>query len=1114
MAKKNGKATALTPNPVWYKDAVLYEARVRSFRDSDGDGIGDFRGLTEKLDYLHDLGITAIWLLPFYPSPGRDDGYDISSYLEIHPDCGTLQDFKRFLREAHQRDLRVITELVINHTSDQHPWFQRARRSPPGSKWRDFYVWSESRDKYASTRIIFQDFELSNWTWDAQAQAYYWHRFYSHQPDLNFENPLVIKELFKVLDFWLDMGVDGLRLDAIPYLFEREGTSCENLPETHDFLRKLRGHVDRNYDDRMLLAEANQWPEDAVAYFGAGDECHMNFHFPIMPRLFMSLHMEDRYPIIDILEQTPAIPDTCQWALFLRNHDELTLEMVTDEERDYMYRAYAHDKQARINLGIRRRLAPLLGNDRRRIELMNALLFALPGTPIIYYGDEIGMGDNFYLGDRNGVRTPMQWSPDRNAGFSEANPQKLYLPIISDPDYNYESTNVESQQRNPHSLLWFMKRLIALRKNHTAFGRGSIEFLHPNNRKVLAFIRKSEEETILVVANLSRFVQFVELDLSEYQGMSAFEMFGRTEFPQIGELPYLLTLGPHNSYWFTLEESQRRALQDVRRAADVALPRLRVRGAWDSVLRGANRAALEAILPDYMRARRWFGSKARVLRSARLSEQIEIGAGERKACLAFVETTYADAEAETYVLPLTFGDEADVGHLRRDAPHTIIAELEVSGKDGSRTGLLFDALQDPAFCSTLLAQIGRGRQVRGAAGELRGTVTRAFRERPIAVDGSLTPTTMRGEQSNTSVLFGGELVLKLYRRLNEGVNPEVEIGTFLTDRAGFENAPALAGSLAYRTAKGFQATVAALQKFVPNEGDAWTRTVDEIQLFLDRALTRSDDVPATNPDPTAMIGTAAPELARELFGFQMEHARLLGQRTAEMHVALASDTENPDFAPEPFTGLARRSLYQSMRNLTARVFQWAREKQLAEPSASAVRQIAGMEKRVLGVFQTLRDEEIRASRIRCHGDFHLGQVLFTGKDFVIIDFEGEPARSLNERRRKKSPLQDVAGMLRSYDYATNVALADGSRRPDGPAHTKQWTRFWLAWVAVSFLDSYLEHAANASFLPPTREECIRLLKPLLLEKAVYELGYELNNRPDWAHIPAGAIADLLAQTRA
>ena len=555
MSPLNDNLVGLEPAPPWYKSGVIYEVQVRSFFDSNADGTGDFRGLTEKLPYLKDLGVTALWLLPFYPSPLRDDGYDIADYCNVHPSYGTLRDFKSFLRTAHGQGLRVITELVLNHTSDQHPWFQRARRAKAGSSKRNFYVWHQTPDKYHDARIIFQDVETSNWTWDKIAGAYYWHRFFSHQPDLNFDNLEVRDAMMKVVDFWLGLGVDGLRLDAVPYLFERDGTSCENLPETHAFLKHLRRHVDEKYGDRMLLAEANQWPEDAAAYFGSGpgDECHMAFHFPLMPRLFMALRMEDRVPVVDILQQTPAIPPTAQWALFLRNHDELTLEMVTDEERDYMYRMYAHVRQARLNLGIRRRLAPLVGNERKRIELLVALLFSLPGTPVIYYGDEIGMGENIYLGDRNGVRTPMQWSADKNAGFSRANPQSLYLPVNLDPENHYEAVNVEVQERNPHSLLWWMRRLIGLYKRCPAFGLGTIEFLHPENRTVFACIRRCPEQVILVAANLSRFVQPVELELGTFASRVPVELFGRTEFPAITNKPYFLTLGPHSFFWFALE---------------------------------------------------------------------------------------------------------------------------------------------------------------------------------------------------------------------------------------------------------------------------------------------------------------------------------------------------------------------------------------------------------------------------------------------------------------------------------------------------------------------------------------------------------------------------------
>src|SRR5437870_4152749 len=538
-------------DPLWYKDAILYEIHVKAFFDSNDDGIGDFLGLIEKLDYIQDLGVTALWLLPTYPSPQRDDGYDISDYMSIQPAYGTLPDFEAFVDAAHSRWLRVITELVMNHTSDQHPWFQAAR-GDPAPPFRDHYVWSDTDQQYRDARIIFTDTEPSNWTWDPKARQYYWHRFFSNQPDLNFDNMTVQEEMIHVLRFWLDKGVDGLRLDAIPYLFEREGTNCENLPEVHQYLRKVRAAIDQGYANRMLLAEANQWPPDVRPYFGDGDECHMAFHFPLMPRIYMALRKEVRTPIVEILAQTPEIPPTSQWGLFLRNHDELTLEMVTDDERDYMYSEYARDPRMRVNIGIRRRLAPLLDNSRRRQELLHSLLFSMPGTPILYYGDEIGMGDNIYLGDRNGVRTPMQWNGDRNAGFSRATPGRLYSPVVMDPIYGYEVVNVEAQQADPSSLLNWTRNMIALRKLFRVFGRGTLEFLHPSNRKILAYIRRYEAEQVLCVANLSRFAQPVELDLSRFAGRTPVELIGRVHFPRIGELPYLLTLGPHDFLWFEL----------------------------------------------------------------------------------------------------------------------------------------------------------------------------------------------------------------------------------------------------------------------------------------------------------------------------------------------------------------------------------------------------------------------------------------------------------------------------------------------------------------------------------------------------------------------------------
>ncbi|MBU1124477.1 MAG: maltose alpha-D-glucosyltransferase, partial [Candidatus Omnitrophica bacterium] len=633
----SAKLIYLADDVLWYKKAVIYELHVKSFFDSNGDGIGDFKGLIAKLDYLHGLGVTALWLLPFYPSPLKDDGYDIADYFNINPDYGTLADFREFLKESHRRGIRVITELVVNHTSDQHPWFERSRSAKPGSSWRNFYVWSDSPEKYKDARIIFKDFETSNWAWDPIAKSYYWHRFYSHQPDLNYANALVQKEIFRVVDFWFGMGVDGLRLDAVPYLYEEEGTNCENLPLTHTFLKKLRSHIDSRFKSRMLLSEANQWPEDAASYFGHGEECHMAFHFPVMPRLFMSLWMEDRFPITDILQQTPVIPANCQWAMFLRNHDELTLEMVTDEERDYMYRVFAKDSRARINLGIRRRLAPLLGNNRRKIELMNILLFSLPGTPVFYYGDEIGMGDNYYLGDRNGVRTPMQWNPDRNAGFSGASAQRLFLPVIIDSEYHYEAVNVENQESNLSSLLWWMKRVLAMRRKLTAFGVGKIEFVASDNSKVLTFTRVHEDEVVLVVVNLSRFSQVARLDLQQYAGYIPEEVFSGNKFPAIKKTVYTLTLGFHDYFWFVLRKQKELTVSKIEKV----LPEVSLRKEW-SLLEGEDLYALEELLPGYVKACRWFRAKAKTLRKIKITEQIPFEIESQVIQLTFFEAYYTE----------------------------------------------------------------------------------------------------------------------------------------------------------------------------------------------------------------------------------------------------------------------------------------------------------------------------------------------------------------------------------------------------------------------------------------------------------------------------------------
>ena len=1104
--------TPLSDNTLWYKDAVIYELHVRAFADGNADGIGDFNGLTGKLDYLSDLGVTALWLLPFYPSPLRDDGYDIASYTEIHPDYGTLRDFKLFLREAHRRGLRVITELVLNHTSDQHPWFKRARRAAPGSKDRDFYVWSDTQDRYQEARIIFKDFETSNWAWDPVAKAYYWHRFYSHQPDLNFDNPELKQAFFDVVDFWLRMGVDGLRLDAVPYLFEREGTNCENLPETHQFLKELRHHVDQRFNDRMLLAEANQWPEEAVTYFGDGDECHMAFHFPVMPRIFMAVHMEDRFPIIDILDQTPAIPDNSQWTLFLRNHDELTLEMVTDEDRDYMYKVYANDPKARLNLGIRRRLAPLLGNNRRKIELLNALLFSLPGTPVLYYGDEIGMGDNIYLGDRNGVRTPMQWSADRNAGFSQANPQRLYLPIIFDPENHYEAVNVEAQQQNLSSILWWTKRLITLRRRFRAFGHGSTEFLYPNNRRVLVFIRRLEAEVILTVANLSRFVQCVEIDLSAFKGKVPVELFGQTEFPPIGDLPYFVTLGPHGFYWFKLETAQ----AELRAAEDVQAPVIEIAGAWDQVIIGGAKAALEKILPRYLQNRRWFGGKARKIRSVKIIDAIAMPVDSTRDYFVAVELAYGEGDPETYLLPMAFAAGDRAAELCQFHPEAVVAQFKAKSTGSGRgtDGILYDAVFDRLFLDALLDAVTRRRIFRGQTSEISAVPSKHFRSLRGPSDATLEPTLAKKEQSNTSITYGDRFILKIFRRLHEGVNPDLEIGRFITEKTTYEHTPPLAGSLEYRKSTNAIATVGILQAWVSNEGDAWSYTLDHLTDYFEACVASSvkpDDLSWPAGHILDNLSQEVPALPREMIGPFLTSASLLGQRTGELHMALASDHQDPDFAPEPFTQFYRRSLYQSLRTATDRALTLLGERLAALPEdvRAKAQILLPLKHVILERFRLAVDRKITAMRIRCHGDYHLGQLLFTGKDFVVIDFEGEPARPLAERRGKRSALVDVAAMLRSIDYAATYGLKTGEFRPEDQPRLAPWAQLWVTWVSTMFLESYVKSVNGGGFLPASMDEVKTLLDLCTLQKAIYELSYELNNRPDWVDVPITGVLEIL-----
>ena len=1085
----------------WYHDAVIYEVHVRAFADANGDGIGDFRGLTTKLDYLRDLGVTTLWLLPFYPSPLRDDGYDIADYKSINSAYGTMADFRQFLREAHNRDLKVITELVINHTSDQHPWFQRARRAPAGSPERDFYVWSDDPDRYADARIIFQDTETSNWSWDPVANAYYWHRFFTHQPDLNFESAEVHDAVFDALDFWLDLGVDGLRLDAVPYLFERDGTMCENLPETHAFLKEVRARVDARYEDRMLLAEANQWPEDAVAYFGDGDECHMCFHFPLMPRLFMSLRMENRFPIIDILEQTPPIPEGSAWAIFLRNHDELTLEMVTDEERDYMYRVYADDPQTRINVGIRRRLAPLLGNNRREIELMNALLLSLPGTPVLYYGDEIGMGDNVYLGDRNGVRTPMQWSGDRNAGFSDANPQRLYFPIITDPEYHYETVNVEVQRDNPNSLWWWVKRALTLRKAMPELSRGSLEFVSNENSKVLAFLRTLGGGSVLVVANLSRHSQPVELDLSGFEGVEPVELFGRARFPTVGPNPYLLTIGPHDFFWFELDRSTALAEEPA------GLRRITVEGEVAGVLRTSRE--LERALVGDIEGRRWFRSRAQTIRGGHIVDRVDIPGAD--CTVAFVQIDYVEGDPEVYAFPIAVSLGVDSERRLLEAPASVIAE--VVGR--AETGLLYDASADPAFGLALTRLAAQRKKLKGKETVVSALPMTASRGLAEAIDGQ-PARPGHGEQSNTSVMFGDQVVLKLFRRFDAGPNPEVEVGRFLTESSRFENAAQTMGALEV-SMNGRKAAFAVFHRFVPSLGDAWSHTLDALSMVYEQVAARRDELgPAPAVRHPLEVGDDELDVMRDLIGIPLHEARLLGQRTAEMHLALASATDDPAFTPERLSTLYQRSLYQSTRSSIRTSFNLLRRRRshLTPEQEDLAESVLGLESTILDDLRSITTEKIDAVRFRIHGDYHLGQVLFTGNDFVIIDFEGEPQRPISERRIKRLGLRDVAAMIRSYQYTTQMALREamksGVEEPGHTFHLAEWGDALARWLAAAFLRGYLATTEGTPLIPVDHGHLKRLLDTLVLDKAAYELSYELNNRPDWVDIPLRGI--LLSST--
>jgi len=1078
---------------LWYKDVVIYEVHVKAFFDGSGDGRGDFRGLMQKLDYIQDLGVTAIWLLPFYPSPLRDDGYDIADYRGIHPDYGTLRDFKTFVREAHRRGLRVITELVVNHTSDQHPWFQAARRARRGSARRDWYVWSDRADKYGEARIIFTDTERSNWTWDDEAGAYYWHRFFSHQPDLNFDNPQVVRALTKLMRYWFDLGVDGLRLDAVPYLCEQEGTNCENLPATHAIIKQWRAMLEADYPDRMLLAEANQWPEDVRAYFGDSDECHMAFHFPVMPRIFMALRREDREPIVEIISRTPEIPADCQWALFLRNHDELTLEMVTDEERDYMYGEYAKDSRMRVNVGIRRRLAPLLDNGRRRIELLNSLLLSFPGTPVIYYGDELGMGDNVFLGDRDGVRTPMQWSADRNAGFSSADTARLYLPVIMDPVYGYEAVNVEAQQRSPSSLLQFMQRLIALRRQHKAFGRGTLTFLHVDNRRILAYLRRYRGETILCVANLSRYAQPAQLDLSEFNGWTPLEMYGHTEFPPVGELPYFLTLGPHSFYWFRLEpQAEPMRLGAAPAGGEEDIPAFPFDAESEEMFGQTYRYTLgNDIIARFLGRQRWFQSKTREIASVEIRDRTKLGAGFH---LVIVRVSYTDGEAETYALPLKVSFGRPAARVREETPESVLALLRSQRGDG----VLYDALADRPACATLFATMMDARSYRSAeGGAVRGFASLPGRQTSWTSVDVGNMRRLSAEQSNTSVILDDTFILKLFRRLEDGPNPDLEITRYLTERTSFRNFATLKGGLEYTAPRAATATLAMVQRFVRDAEDGWR--------YMRKLLVRSIDGGADPAGVPVARGASDAKVARDE---SEQAARLLGRRTAECHVALASGGRDPAFTPVPMNGDFLQSLADHFSSRARGALEllnaWA--KQLSEPAGDLAGRVLSLGTALIQRFESLPLLDTRAARIRCHGDYHLGQVLRAGDDFLLIDFEGEPLRTFQERRIKTSPLRDVAGMLRSFAYAARSVLLEPAASTDPERERRAGD--WEALVTRAFRDAYLETARGAVFLPEDPREVDTLLRAFVLEKTFYELTYELNHRPEWVAIPLHGIVSL------
>ena len=1079
----------------WYKDAVIYQVHVRSFADSNLDGIGDFPGLTEKLDYIVNLGVTALWLLPFYPSPLKDDGYDIADYRAIHPDYGTISDFKRFLKTAHSKGLKVITELVLNHTSDQHSWFQRSRKAKPRSRYHNYYVWNDSDKKYAEARIIFKDFEESNWSWDSTAQAYYWHRFYRHQPDLNFEEPAVKKEMLRIVDYWLSLGVDGLRLDAVPYLYERDGTDCENLPATHSFLKELRHHVDSRYPNRMLLAEANGWPEDVVQYFGDDDECHMAFNFPLMPRIYLSVGMETAWPVIDAISKTPATSEKNQWALFLRNHDELTMEMLTEEERDFFVKLYAPDPRSRINLGIRRRLAPLLNGNRRKLELLNALLLSLPGSPVIYYGDEIGMGDNIYLGDRNGVRTPMQWSADRNAGFSQANPQKLTLPVITEPQYHYESVNVEAQEQNPSSFLWWLRRLISLRNRYQAFGRGATIFPASDNDKVLAFIRFSGDEIILIAANMSRFVQPVNLDLSTWTGMVPREIMGGMLFPPIVPGRYGLSLGPHTFYWFRLEKKQLRGrpLCDPLEMTyeDLVTQEL---SAMEDLLSPAVWQKINLRLPAFLEALPLQPVGCSV-RAATIVDGFILPSGRHVLYIVRAETPALSSIRVAVALALY--------HRASDKPERLLARLRIA----EEVYELADATFDNAWQAWIYDYSNTQRRLHGSFGTLSTSRFSAYTKPPEV----RRPEMVNADHNHLSLFFRPYHVLKIFRQLDEGAHPEKELARFLQEQTEFKKAPTIQASIEYVGNNGLPSTFAVLHTYVPHRSDGLQYTRDSLMPFFESALTSASELEKLLPpslSPLRLALNPPDDAVRLSIGPMIETAGRIGALTHELHVALSSVPADIVFAPERYTIHYQKQLSHSMaRLLDFSLLQLMELQPLLEPALQrSFESIQRRRSQMESLFKQVAFKPISTYRIREHGDYHLGQLLVGEHgELWIIDFEGQPARPLTERRIKRSPLRDVASMLWSfYTCVHKMANSHAASSFPGsdPSQINKVADSWCRWVSSAFLRAYFDAARALPSDHPAGihriHDAALLLDSFCLEQGLEQLGRDVSRtgRPD------------------